>query len=174
MSCTQQHVLNFTTYAVKGHQVSRSRRHYAALGMPEARTSRAAVLADRRMASRANVGGDHGGFGPGRALAKSSAAERLPITGGKVSDSGETSTQRVLHVVVGHGIPTYFLNTVRSVRATAPNDPVLVIDNASPQAELRSALKRMADEDPLIDLVLRSKNDLRRNRKVEAFMTPTK
>ena len=123
-------------------------------------------LADRLMASRANVGGDHGGFGPGRALAKSSAAERLPIAGGKVSDSGETSTQRVLHVVVGHGIPTYFLNTVRSVRATAPDDPVLIIDNASPQAGLRSALKRMADEDPQIDLVLRSTNDLRRNRKV--------
>ena len=83
-----------------------------------------------------------------------------------MSDRGEATVQSVLHVVVGHGIPTYFLNTVRSVRATAPNDPVLVIDNASPQAGLRSALQRMADEDPMIDLVLRSTNDLQRNRKV--------
>lgn len=83
-----------------------------------------------------------------------------------MSDPRETSTQRVLHVVVGHGIPRYFLNTVRSVRATAPDDPVLVIDNASPQAGLRSDLKRMADEDPMIDLILRSTNDLQVNRKV--------
>ncbi len=72
----------------------------------------------------------------------------------------------MLHVVVGHGLPAYFLNSVRSVRAAAPEDPVLVIDNASPQPELRSALRRMAAEDPKIDLILRSSNELRRNRKV--------
>ena len=82
-----------------------------------------------------------------------------------MTNPGGTSVRTVLHVVVGHGIPTYFLNTVTSVRATAPNDQVLVIDNASPQAGLRSALQQMADEDPMIDLVLRSTNDLR-NRKV--------
>jgi hypothetical protein len=83
-----------------------------------------------------------------------------------VGNPEEISASRVLHVVVGHGLPTYFLNTVRSVRATAPGDPVLVIDNASPQADLRSALERMADEDPGIELILRSSNDLRHNRKV--------
>jgi hypothetical protein len=83
-----------------------------------------------------------------------------------VSNSDETCASRVLHVVVGHSLPMYFLNTVKSVRATAPSDPVLVIDNASPQPGLRSILKRMADEDPMIDLVLRPTNELRRNRKV--------
>ena len=39
---------------------------------------------------------------------------------------------RVLHVVVGYGLRTYFLNAVRSVLATAPADPLLIIDNASP------------------------------------------
>jgi hypothetical protein len=76
------------------------------------------------------------------------------------------SDSRVLHVVVGHGLPIYFLNAVRSVRATAPGDPVLVIDNASPQVGLRAALRRLADEDARIDLVLRPANELRNNRKV--------
>jgi hypothetical protein len=83
-----------------------------------------------------------------------------------VGNTGEKRATSVLHVVVGHGLPTYFLNTVRSVRATAPKDPVLVIDNASPQPELRSALRRMAAQDPKIDLIVRSSNELRRNRKV--------
>ena len=83
-----------------------------------------------------------------------------------MGNSEEIGASRVLHVVVGHGLPTYFLNTVRSVRATAPGDPVLVIDNASPQADLRAALKRMAAEDPRIELIMRSSNDLRDNRKV--------
>lgn len=78
----------------------------------------------------------------------------------------EAGVPRILHVVVGHGLPSYFLNTINSVRMTAPNDPVLVIDNASPQAALREALRTMADEDPRVDLILRSSNDLRSNRKV--------
>ena len=78
----------------------------------------------------------------------------------------EIGASRVLHVVVGHGLPTYFLNTVRSVRATAPGDPVLVIEPHPGQADLRSALKRMADGDPGIELIMRSSNDLRHNRKV--------
>jgi hypothetical protein len=73
---------------------------------------------------------------------------------------------RVLHVVVGHGLPGYFLNTVRSVRAIAPADALLIIDNASPQEELRADLRRLADADPNTDLILRSANDLRANRKV--------
>jgi hypothetical protein len=73
---------------------------------------------------------------------------------------------RVLHVVVGHGLPGYFLNAVRSLRAAAPADPLLIIDNASPQAELRSELRRLADADGNAELILRSANDLRANRKV--------
>ncbi|MGH3257807.1 MAG: hypothetical protein ACRDOU_20845 [Streptosporangiaceae bacterium] len=78
----------------------------------------------------------------------------------------EKNGPRVLHVVVGHGLPRYFLNTVRSVRALAPHDQVLVIDNASPQAGLRAALQRMADSDPRMDLILRTSNELLDNRKV--------
>lgn len=69
-------------------------------------------------------------------------------------------------MVVGHGLPTYFLNAVRSVRATAPTDSILIIDNASPSIELRNKLKRMSIEDDHIDVILRSANDLTRNRKV--------
>jgi hypothetical protein len=73
---------------------------------------------------------------------------------------------RVLHTVVGHGLPTYFLNAVRSVRATAPADPLLVIDNASPDPRLRTELRRMADNDPDLEVILRTANDVTRNRKV--------
>ncbi len=83
-----------------------------------------------------------------------------------MGNPGEMQGPRVLHVVVGHGLPGYFLNTVRSVRAAAPEDQVLVIDNASPQAGLRAALQRMVDEDPKIDLILRTSNELGDNRKV--------
>jgi hypothetical protein len=72
----------------------------------------------------------------------------------------------VLHVVVGHGLTRYFLNAVRSVRAAAPVDELLVIDNASPGTELRDELWRLADEEEKMRLVLRTSNDVRRNRKV--------
>ena len=77
-----------------------------------------------------------------------------------------SGTPRVLHVVVGHGLAGYFLNAVRSVRAAAPGDPVLVVDNASPDPELLSELRRMADGDSLIDVIFRTENDVRQNRKV--------
>jgi hypothetical protein len=72
----------------------------------------------------------------------------------------------VLHVVVGHGLAGYFVNAVRSVRAAAPGDQVLVVDNASPDRELLAELKRMADQDELMDVIFRTENDVRQNRKV--------
>jgi hypothetical protein len=72
----------------------------------------------------------------------------------------------VLHVVVGHGLATYFLNAVRSVRATSPRDRMLVIDNASPDPALRAELQRVADADELTDVMFRSENDTRQNAKV--------
>ena len=72
----------------------------------------------------------------------------------------------VLHVVVGHGLPTYFLNSVRAVRAVAPADSVLVIDNASPDPQLRHDLSVIADQDDKMSLVVRAVNDIERNRKV--------
>jgi len=73
---------------------------------------------------------------------------------------------RVLHVVVGHGLPRYFLNAVRSVRDSVPRDEVLVIDNASPDRSLRQQLVRMAEADGHMDVVLRNVNDIRLNGKV--------
>lgn len=73
---------------------------------------------------------------------------------------------RVLHVVVGHRLPVYFANAVRSVRFAAASDRLLVIDNASPEAGLRDRLRRLAEEDDHVELVLRGENDARANGKV--------
>lgn len=78
---------------------------------------------------------------------------------------------RVLHVVVGHGLPHYFRNAVRSVRAIAPTDSLLIIDNASPQQELRTELIRLGENDEKIDVILRSINDVARNAKVGSLYT---
>jgi hypothetical protein len=72
----------------------------------------------------------------------------------------------VLHVVVGHGLRNYFLNAVRSVRAVAPGDDLLVIDNASPSAELKHELQQLADQDDRVTVILRTANDVAQNRKV--------
>jgi hypothetical protein len=68
--------------------------------------------------------------------------------------------KRVIHVVVGHGLRTYFLNAVRSLRSVAPDDDILVVDNASPDERLRNELIRMADSDPRVTLLLRDSNSL--------------
>jgi hypothetical protein len=71
-----------------------------------------------------------------------------------------SSMKRVLHVVVGHGLRTYFLNAVRSVRMVAPSDEILVVDNASPDLQLRRELTAFAKNDPKARLLLRDSNDL--------------
>ena len=73
---------------------------------------------------------------------------------------------RVLHVVVGYRLGSYFLNAVRSVRAAAPGDPLLIVDNASPDAELRNELERIRDQDALVDVIFRAENNVGQNRKV--------
>ncbi len=73
---------------------------------------------------------------------------------------------RVLHVIVGHGLPTYFLNAVRSVRAAVPLDEILVIDNASPDEALRQELSRIGKADDRMQVVLRDVNDFHLNGKV--------
>lgn len=75
-------------------------------------------------------------------------------------------SSKVLHVIVGHGLPTYFVNAVRSVRGSAPHDRLLIIDNASRDKALREKLSGIADHDDNIDIILRSANDVRQNRKV--------
>jgi hypothetical protein len=66
----------------------------------------------------------------------------------------------VLHVVVGHGLRNCFLNAVRSIRSVAPDDEVLIVDNASPDTALRNELARVAAEDPRMRLILRNSNNL--------------
>lgn len=65
----------------------------------------------------------------------------------------------VLHVVVGHGLPRLFLNTVSSVQALVPGEPLLVIDNASPQRALHEELRRQAEAHPATRLVRRERNE---------------
>ncbi len=60
-------------------------------------------------------------------------------------------------------MPTYFLNAVRSVRAAAPDDDLLVVDNASPDPALRAPLRELADADERVALFLRDENDVRQN-----------
>jgi hypothetical protein len=73
---------------------------------------------------------------------------------------GPVLRKRVLHVVVGHGLRTYFVNSVRSVRSVAPDDEILVVDNASPDSRLIDELKRLAGDDPKMRLLLRDSNSL--------------
>ena len=76
------------------------------------------------------------------------------------ADQQPRAGKSVLHVVVGHSLRTYFLNAVRSVRLVAPDDEILVIDNASPGHELRAELSNVAAGDPKMRLLLRDSNDL--------------
>jgi hypothetical protein len=80
--------------------------------------------------------------------------------------SRDDDAPRVLHVVVGYRLDRYFLNAVRSVRAAAPGDHLLIVDNASPDPGLREELWRIAEQDALVDVIFRDENDVKRNRKV--------
>jgi hypothetical protein len=66
---------------------------------------------------------------------------------------------QVLHVIVGHGLPRLYLNTIVSFRNVLPDSPLLVIDNASPQADLRHRLSAMAAGDARMEVVLRPRNE---------------
>lgn len=86
--------------------------------------------------------------------------------------SGETARGRagpavsVLHVVVGHEQPTYFLNAIAAVRAAAPGDPVLVVDNASTDPLLLRGLHFLDEEDERVEVLFRHRNDVTGNGKV--------
>jgi len=53
-----------------------------------------------------------------------------------------------------------FVNSVRSARNVAPDDEILVVDNASPDARLIDELKTLAANDPKMRLLLRDSNSL--------------
>ena len=73
---------------------------------------------------------------------------------------------RVLHAIVGHKLPVYFLNAVNSVRLMTENDDILVVDNASGLPGLISELQSIAEREPRVRLLLRDTNDISRNSKV--------
>lgn len=75
-------------------------------------------------------------------------------------------SRRVLHVVVGHSLPRYFLNAVRSLRSCVPEGNVLVVDNASPETALRAELESMSEGDERLQVISRSSNDVQLNGKV--------
>ena len=73
---------------------------------------------------------------------------------------------RVLHAIVGHKLPVYFLNAVNSVRLMAENDDIIVVDNASGLPGLIGELQSIAEREPRVSLLLRDTNDISRNSKV--------
>ena len=73
---------------------------------------------------------------------------------------------RVLHAIVGHKFPVYFLNAVNSVRLMTENDDILVVDNASGLPGLTDELQSIAEREPRVSLLLRDTNDISRNSKV--------
>jgi hypothetical protein len=73
---------------------------------------------------------------------------------------------RVLHAIVGHQCPVYFINAVNSVLLMAGNDDIIVVDNASNLPKLTRELQSIADKEPRVRLLLRESNDISRNSKV--------
>jgi len=88
-------------------------------------------------------------------VSDSTEKQIIEVTKGEVSLGN-----RVIHIVVGHSLRTYFLNAVRSVRSAAPDDEILVVDNASPDQRLRDDLTRMAADDSKMRVLLRDSNSL--------------
>lgn len=78
------------------------------------------------------------------------------------------SESEILHVIVGHGLPVLFLNTVDSFRSVCADGELLIIDNASPQVELQHELAQRADRTPRTTYVRRHHNELE-NEKVGAL-----
>ena len=73
---------------------------------------------------------------------------------------------RVLHAIVGHQFPVYFINAVNSVLLMTGNDDIIVVDNASNLPRLTRELQSIADKESRIHLLLRETNDISRNTKV--------
>src|ERR1700688_3014024 len=83
-----------------------------------------------------------------------------------MQDSGGVASSRVLHAIVGHKLPGYFINSINSVLLMAENDDIIVVDNASSLPALTLELQSIAEREPRVRLLLRSTNDLTRNSKV--------
>jgi hypothetical protein len=81
-------------------------------------------------------------------------------------DQGTAPAYRVLHAIVGHKLPVYFVNAVNSVLSMAPADDILVVDNASNLPALTQELRSIAAKEPRVRILLRDDNDTTRNKKV--------
>lgn len=75
-------------------------------------------------------------------------------------------TRRVLHAIVGHKLPVYFSNSVRSVLLMAPGDDILIVDNASGSPALSRELELIIAHESRAKLIVRESNDISRNAKV--------
>ena len=73
---------------------------------------------------------------------------------------------RVLHAIVGHKFPGYFSNAIRSALLMAPNDDILVVDNASRSPALTRELKSISTREPRVRLIFRESNNTTHNKKV--------
>lgn len=73
---------------------------------------------------------------------------------------------RVLHAIVGHKFPGYFSNAIRSALLMAPNDDILVVDNASRSPALKHELNSIGAREPRMRVIFRESNDTTRNKKV--------
>ena len=73
---------------------------------------------------------------------------------------------RVLHAIVGHQFPVYFINAVKSVLLMTGNDDIIVVDNASNLPRLTLELQSISDKESRVHLLLRETNDISRNSKV--------
>jgi hypothetical protein len=82
------------------------------------------------------------------------------------ASGGVDAPGRVLHAIVGHKLPVYFLNAINSVRLIAVNDDVLVVDNASGIPALTREMQSIAEREPRVGLLLRETNSIERNSKV--------
>ena len=71
----------------------------------------------------------------------------------------------VLHAVVGHSLPVHFLNAVDSV-LDRTEDPLLVVDNASPEPALRDGLAQRAADHGRLQVHRRERNEIEHNGKV--------
>ena len=82
------------------------------------------------------------------------------------STDNPLTSPRVMHAVVGHGLPVYFLNAVHSVLHMAAGDDLLIVDNASGLPSLTRQFETIAAANDRVRVITRTENDLARNGKV--------
>ena len=80
--------------------------------------------------------------------------------------SDKDAAPRLLHVVIGHGLPIYFMNAVSALRATTGTDALLVINNGSRDTHLKNDLDAFVIEHVNVALIDMPEADASGNAKV--------